>query len=161
MPLMGSGTSRQQRRAGVIAGLGLAGVALAIALDAAPASAPQPAPSAQDTASPAAPLAASAPPGAPTPTAAVPTRAPAPAPPGVIAASSEPGAADDSITDMLSSLPPEDVEWVLDEVARHQQVRAVDDQALVQLVSQLASVRQHAVLERTEPMMPRDHGGAP
>lgn len=65
---------------------------------------------------------------------------------------------DSAIAEALAPLPPEDAEWVLDEAERYRAARAMDDQAMAELVAQLASVRMHDVIERTEPMMPRDPG---
>lgn len=52
----------------------------------------------------------------------------------------------------LAALPPEDVEWVLDAVARTESVRQLSAPEREALIAQLSSVRMHAVLERTEPM---------
>lgn len=52
----------------------------------------------------------------------------------------------------LAVLPPEDVEWVLDAVARTESVRELSEGDREALIAQLASVRRFAVLERTEPM---------
>lgn len=52
----------------------------------------------------------------------------------------------------LAALPPEDVEWVLDAVARTESARELSEQDREALIAQLSSVRMHAVLERTEPM---------
>lgn len=52
----------------------------------------------------------------------------------------------------LAALPPEDVEWVLDAVARTESVRQLSEPEREALIAQLSSVRMHAVLERTEPM---------
>lgn len=52
----------------------------------------------------------------------------------------------------LAALPPEDVEWVLEAVARTESVRQLSEPERAALIAQLSSVRMHAVLERTEPM---------
>lgn len=64
----------------------------------------------------------------------------------------------DAIADALAPLPIEDAEWVLDEAARYQAAREMKEGEVEALIAQLASVRMHDVIERTEPMMPRDQG---
>ena len=56
----------------------------------------------------------------------------------------------------LAGLQPEDVEWVLDRLERAQSVRVLTEQERMQLMSELASIRMFAVLERTEDMTPRE-----
>lgn len=57
-----------------------------------------------------------------------------------------------SVPDALTTLPPEDAEWVLDAVARAEQARELSVEERRELTAQLVSVRMHAVLERTEPL---------
>ena len=52
----------------------------------------------------------------------------------------------------LAVLPPEDADWVLGEVARTQQVRALGETERSELIAQLASIRMFTVLEREEPL---------
>ncbi len=85
------------------------------------------------------------------------------APSAAAAESSTPGAAAAAAAapadaDPLTALPPEDAEWVLEEVARTEQARALSAQEQRELTAQLASVRMHAVLERTEPMAVEPEG---
>ena len=74
--------------------------------------------------------------------------------PAIEAAPAEAAEAEDPELDALAGLPPEDVEWVLDRVERTQSVRALSAAERLQLMSELASIRMFAVLERTEAMTP-------
>lgn len=59
-------------------------------------------------------------------------------------------------SDPLEALLPEDAEWVLDAVARAESVRTLSHEERRELVAQLASIRMHDVLERTEPLATGD-----
>jgi hypothetical protein len=61
----------------------------------------------------------------------------------------------------LATLPPEDVQWVLDEVARTEAVRAMTEPERLQLLTQLASIRMFTVLERQDPMSPAQEEAVP
>lgn len=62
-----------------------------------------------------------------------------------------PAPVEPTIVDPLTTLPPEDIEWVLDHVERTESVRELDEAQRARLIAQLVSVRMHDVIERTEP----------